>query len=130
MALQFIDAMILYTADLTKTVEFYRKLGLPLESEEHEEGPAHFACGFGGAHIAFYECGDSTDKVESKALPRGYTGAMQLGFRVDSVDGTLAIAVECGAKILIEPQAVPWGRRAVFEDPNGRPIEINQSIAI
>jgi lactoylglutathione lyase len=129
MGLQFIDSIILYTADLPKTVRFYRKLGLALESEEHEQGPAHFACEFGGAHIAFYECGESTDKAESKALPRGFAGAMQLGFRVDSVDATLAIAVACGAKILIEPQTVPWGRRAVFEDPDGRPIEINQSIA-
>jgi len=126
MGLQFIDAMILYAADLKKTVEFYQKLGLPLETEEHEDGPKHFACELGNAHIAIYEFSVKNAGGPSKALPKGTSGASQLGLRVESVDQTFAIAVSLGAKILAEPQTVPWGRRAVFEDPDGRPIEINQ----
>ncbi len=121
MALTYVDALILYSASIQKTVEFYRSIGLLLEEEVHEEGPLHFACELGRTHIAVYE-GKS-----GEALPRGTGGANQIGFQVDSLDDVFSAATKAGAPILIPPQEVPWGKRAVVQDPDGRPVELNQA---
>ena len=120
MGIKHIDALIMYASDLKKTVEFYRKLGVPLETEEHEEGPLHYACELGHAHVAVYE------SKPGAALMRGFGGASQFGLRVDSLEETYGIAVAAGAKTIIAPMTAPWGRRAVIEDPDGRPVELNQ----
>lgn len=124
--MKFIDSVIVYSPDLHNIVQFYRALGIPLIGEEHEEGAAHFACELGAIHIAFYQS-EEAQVDQSRALKRGCAGAVQLGFQVDSVEETIHLVRKLGAKVLIEPEVVPWGRRAVFEDPDGRPIEVNAS---
>jgi predicted enzyme related to lactoylglutathione lyase len=32
-----------------------------------------------------------------------------------------------GARVLIRPEDVPWGRRAVVLDPDGRTVELNET---
>lgn len=98
-------------------------LGLPLEKERHESGPVHFACEIAGVHIALY-AGRS-----GEALKRGDGGAAQFGFQVESVDEAVEAAKAIGASVLIEPEEAPWGRRAVVQDPDGRPVELNQAMA-
>lgn len=119
MSVKFIDSLILYAADLKRTCEFYSRLGVPLEEEKHGDGPVHFAGELGSAHIAVFAA------KPGNALKRGEGGATQIGFRVDSVEKALASVA--GAKVLIPLQEVPWGKRAVIEDPDGRPVELNQS---
>jgi uncharacterized glyoxalase superfamily protein PhnB len=121
MALKYLDSLILYSSNLSKTVEFYTKLGLPLEHEDHGSGPVHYACELQGAHIAIFE------SKPGDALKRGFGGATQFGLQVDSVDETFQIAIKAGAKVIIEPQSAPWGKRAIIEDPDGRPLELNQA---
>ena len=122
MPLKMIDALVLYANDLEKTVAFYRSIGLTLETEEHDGGPIHFVCELEGAHFAIYEA-----KEKNEARRRAQGGGAQIGFRTDSLDSTMTLAQAAGAKILIAPQSVPWGKRAVLEDPDGRPIELNEA---
>lgn len=124
MGIQFVDALIFYSSDIEKCVQFYRAIGLPLESEEHEEGPVHYACQLGGAHIAFYQA--TKDSTNSQAIEKGCAGAIQIGLRVDSVDQCLDLALSAGAKVIVPPEMAPWGRRAVFADTDGRTVELNQ----
>jgi lactoylglutathione lyase len=120
MAISFIDSLILHSSRLEKCAAFYRELGLSLEHEQHGDGPVHYAGELQGAHIAIYEAKPGT------AGARGIGGATQIGFRVSSLEETFRLVVEAGAKVLVEPQTVPWGKRVVVEDPDGRPVELNQ----
>lgn len=116
----FIDAAIFTAADPRRTVAFYRALGLPLEEERHDDGPLHFACEVGGAHIAVYGA------PKGKRRPGRTHGAM-LGFRVGNLVKTLGALKRTGAKVVVEPQKVPWGRRAIVQDPDGRKVELNEA---
>ncbi len=116
-----VDGIILHTGKLDEMVRFYRALGIPLEEESHDGGPLHYACQLGGIHFAIYP-GPS-----GQAPGRRRGGATQVGFQMDSLEATLADARAAGAEILQEPEEVPWGRRAVIADPDGRPVELNQA---
>ena len=121
MTIKYIDSLILFTSNLFALVEFYKSIGIPFEEEDHGEGPIHYACDLNGAHIAIFE------SSEGKATERGVGGSSQIGFQVDNVDAIFDQALKAGAKSLIAPQERPWGKRAVFEDLDGRSIEINQA---
>lgn len=116
----YIDAAIFTAKDAVRTAAFYRALGLPLEEERHDDGPLHFACDVNGAHIAVYGAGKGNRRP-------GRTHGAMLGFRVESLAKTLGALRRAGAKVLVEPQKVPWGRRAIVKDPDGRKVELNEA---
>ncbi|HEY9791557.1 MAG TPA: VOC family protein [Candidatus Obscuribacterales bacterium] len=117
------SAIILWTNRLKPTVEFYRALGLPLDEEQHEEGPLHYACHFGGTHFAVFE-GEG-----AYAIPRRESGATQIGLYLDDVDEAFSIAIKLGAQVVWQPRDMPWGRAALVCDPDGRAVELNQGNA-
>jgi catechol 2,3-dioxygenase-like lactoylglutathione lyase family enzyme len=113
-------ATVLWTRHIEASIRFYRALGLPLEEERHGDGPVHYACNVGGAHVALWP-------AEGGDAPRYRTaGATLVGFSVGSVDEVYAALVAVGAGVERSPERAPWGKRAVLRDPDGRPIEINE----
>lgn len=116
-----VDALVLWTPRLAEAAAFYRALGLPLEEERHDDGPVHFACELGPVHFALYA------SPPGQAPGRTAGGATQLGFRVESLERALAAARAAGAPVVVEPQEVPWGRRVVVLDPDGRAVELNEA---
>ena len=121
MKLTHVDAVVLHAADLHATVAFYRALGLPLGDEEHDEGPVHIACDLGSAHFAVFE------GRPGAAPPFKTAGSTMLGFRAEVLDEAWAAAQAAGLEVVMEPHDVPWGRRFVLLDPDGRRVEINQA---
>ena len=115
----FIDAAIMTAADPVRTAKFYRALGIPLEDERHDDGPLHYACDVNGAHIAVYG-------TSGRRKPARVHAAM-LGFRVASLAKTLLALRLIRVKVLVRPQKVPWGRRAIVQDPDGRKVELNEA---
>ncbi len=115
-----VASMVLFAADLERTVSFYRLLGIPLEQERHDDGPAHAASELGSVHFAVYE--------GSPAAPPGFrqAGSTFAGFQVDSLDDAVAALAGWGAEVLIAHEVRPWSCRAVVTDPDGRAVEINQ----
>ena len=125
MGINRIDALVLWAADAEVTAAFYRALGLPLTPERHGDGPAHHACELDGVHIAVYE---TTGAPGLGATPgHRETGATLLGFQVDSVEDAVGAVRALGAPVVRSIEDVPWGRRAVVADPDGRPVELNQA---
>lgn len=117
-----IASLVLFAADPEATAAFYRTLGLVLELEDHgEEGPVHFATELGEVHFAIYAA-DSAGGAP--ALRAG--GSSFPGFYVASLDDIVAELTRAGAHVLTSHELRPWGCRAVVEDPDGRPVEINQ----
>lgn len=121
-----VDALVLTSARAEELVRFYRALGVPLEDERHDDGPLHWACELGAVHFAIYACGSDD---ATRAPGRGTGGSTLVGLRVPDVDAVTAAAVAAGARVLVAVEDVPWGRRSVVEDPDGRPVELNQAPA-
>jgi predicted enzyme related to lactoylglutathione lyase len=113
-----LGALILFTGEIERTVAFYREIGIPLEEEQHEDTPVHYACELGGVHMAIHEVGPDR-------APRWRSGGSEyFGFAVASLDEAVAAARRTGARIKQEPEEFPWGPRALVEDPDGRIVEL------
>jgi len=122
--IRHVDSIVLRAGDLAAVVAFYRAVGVPLEEERHDDGPLHFACELGPIHFAVYGA-----DAPGAAPRRRDGGASQVGFQVDSLEAVFSAAVEVGATVLLEIEDVPWGRRALVTDPDGRTVEFNQGPA-
>jgi predicted enzyme related to lactoylglutathione lyase len=114
-------SLVLFAANPEATAAFYRALGLPLEDEDHGEGPVHFATELGPVHFAIYPA-----EVAGQAPERRAGGSVFPGFYVDSLDRVTEALTQVGSMVLTSHQEMPWGCRIVAEDPDGRAIEINQ----
>jgi lactoylglutathione lyase len=115
-----IASIVLFAAEVDKTAEFYRAIGLELEHEDHGEGPVHFAMELGGVHFAIYPT-----EVNGRAPARRAAGSSFPGFYVAALDEVAGALRRMGATVLTEHEQMPWGCRVVVEDPDGRAIEIN-----
>jgi lactoylglutathione lyase len=117
-----IASLVLFSGHLEQAAAFYRAVGLELGDEDHGEGARHLAGDIGGVHFALYRASGPAGRA-----PRWRDqGSSFPGFYVTSLDDTLAALAGHGAPVLIRHEAMPWGCRAVAEDPDGRPVEINQ----
>ena len=113
-----LGALILFTDKLEDSVAFYRTLGLPLKTEDHEGGPKHFACELGPTHFAIFE----GDPGETPAFRSA--GSAMPGFAVESIEEAHKAIEKLGAAIIQQPTEYPWGPRMLAEDPDGRSVEI------
>jgi lactoylglutathione lyase len=116
-----IASLVFFARDADATVAFYRAIGLPLETEDHGDGPTHAAAELGGVHVAVYQ-GEG-----SQTAPAWRSAASDFpGFYVDSLDDVTGALAVLGAVVIESHQERPWGCRIVAEDPDGRAVEINQ----
>ncbi len=118
-----VSSIVLFAGDAERTAAFYRALGIPLDDEDHGDGPVHRAADVGGVHFAVFQAaGDPA----SRAPTWRDAGSDFQGFFVASLENTVGALRAFGASILTEHEARPWGCRAIAEDPDGRAVEINQ----
>ena len=116
-----VGALVLYARDMQKTAEFYRTLGIPLEKEDHGEGPVHFATELGPVHYAIYP-----SLAPGSGPARHSAGDTFHGLYVDSLDAVKDRLKAIGASMLSDHEIMPWGCRLVARDPDGRAVEVNQ----
>jgi catechol 2,3-dioxygenase-like lactoylglutathione lyase family enzyme len=76
-----IASLVLFAADVNKTADFYRAIGLELEHEDHGEGPVHCAVELRGVHFAIYPAEQS-----GRAPARRAAGSSFPGFYVTALD--------------------------------------------
>ncbi len=106
MKVNAIDAVILRSQDPERMAEFYRKLGIDLEEEDHGNG-VHYGARIGSLHFAIH---------------RGQPGNQSVSFSVDNVDAAVAFLKADGAKVTLEATDRPYGRLASVEDPEGNEV--------
>ena len=121
MAIKSVDALVLHAADLERSKLFYETLGLSLAREQHGEGPVHFTCKIDGLHFGIYEGQTGT------AVERPAGGATMFGFQVDDLQSVATALTGGRFEIHTQLQDVPWGRRLIARDPDGRLVELNQA---
>ena len=117
-----INALILWSERPERVAAFYRLLGLPLADEDHGDGHVHQACDCGGLHVAVYGGG-----AGGRPPARRAAGSAMVGFVVPSLAAvTEALRAAGELRELVAPQQMDWGLRAVFEDPDGRAVELTE----
>lgn len=121
-----LDMIGLVADDLTRTLAFYRRLGLVFpdgaESQPHVEATLP-----GGLRIAW----DTVETIRSFSpnyTPTRGGGRIGLAFKcadVAAVDAAYEEFVADGCKGLHDPWDAPWGQRyATIEDPDGNGIDL------
>ncbi len=115
-------SLVLFCADLPRSLAFYRAAGIPLEDEEHDGGPVHAAVELDDVHIAIY----SGHGPSQPAPGRRSIGSAFPGFYVESLDAAHDAVLATGARMIEQHEQMEWGCRIVAEDPDGRAIEIIQ----
>jgi predicted enzyme related to lactoylglutathione lyase len=114
-------SLVFFANDVEATARFYRAVGIPLDSETHDDGPAHFAVDLGDLHVAVVP-----GSAKGMAPVRGAAGSTFPGFWVESLEATVDRLAAIAAPVLHSHEQVPWGCRVVVSDPDGRPVELNQ----
>jgi lactoylglutathione lyase len=116
-----VNAYIVWTPDVARAAAFYRALGVALVDEQHDDGPVHAAADVAGVHVAIYP----VDGAHARAPGYRTAGGAMLGVEVPSLAVVLAAVGD--APILRGPEEMPWGRRVVLADPDGRAVEVTES---
>jgi MerR family transcriptional regulator, thiopeptide resistance regulator len=116
------SSLVLFTGHIEQARAFYRAVGLQLHDEDHGGGPVHYATDINGVHFALFDARNSGGRAPQWRV----AGSSFPGFYVTSLDDTVAALTALEAPVLAGHQVRDWGCRAVIEDPDGRPIEINQ----
>ena len=111
---------------MAETYQFYNSLDLPLEKrqdqlEDGSEGPLHYTCDLSGIHFAIYALDPWTGPER-----RSKSHDTMVGFTVEKLENTLKRLSELNVKVIIAPETIDQGLRAVVLDPDGRPVELHE----
>lgn len=117
-----LSLIVIREADIEASLLFYRALGVALIQEQHGSGPVHYSCDFGGLLLELYP-----SKVGSSHELSTNTGV--LGFKVASLESTLAELHKLGVAPKSEIKESKWGRWVNVTDPSGRTVQINEVAA-
>ena len=110
-----LGAIILLVADMKRSIEFYKDvLGLPLKYQS-EEWTEFFSDGTALALRA------PKEREKTKSAPTILTG-----FMINDLDITVRRLKEKKVKFFKEPREEPFGKHAIFEDPDEHLISIVQ----
>jgi catechol 2,3-dioxygenase-like lactoylglutathione lyase family enzyme len=101
-------SLVLLASDVDAAARFYRALGLPLEDEDHGEGPVHLPAELGGVHFALYPAA-----APGRAPDRRSGGSSFPGVYVESLDDVLREVQALDAPVLTGHEVMPWGCRFV-----------------
>jgi lactoylglutathione lyase len=112
-----LSLVVIRVSDLERSRRFYEALGLQLRHERHAGGPEHFSAELAGVTFEIYPRGN-----------RAATIGTRIGFRVESLNETVAAVQQAGGAVLTQAENSDWGYRAVVSDPDGHRIELVELI--
>jgi predicted enzyme related to lactoylglutathione lyase len=117
-----LSLVVIRAADIEASLAFYRALGIAFAQEQHGSGPVHYSCNFGELVLELYPNKTSSRQESS-------THTTMLGFKVASLENTLAELQNLGIEPKAAPKASEWGRWVNVTDPSGRTVQINEVAA-
>jgi catechol 2,3-dioxygenase-like lactoylglutathione lyase family enzyme len=113
-----VNLLVLRCGDLATSLAFFRAVGLEFVEERHGSGPLHYAATMGELVVELYPRAKAGSPGDSGCDPA------RLGFTVPALEDVLSRLADLGAPIVSPLKEVPWGRRAVVRDPDGRAVEL------
>lgn len=121
-----LNAVSIVCDDLQATLEFYRRLGLPVP-EVADDAP-HVEADLGGFRVLFDPVSTVQGFAPDWSRPSSGSSAMSLAFECPSpaaVDEVVAELSGVGAQVVRAPFDAPWGQRyATVNDPNGNEVDL------
>lgn len=122
-----LDGFGLFVNDMAKMIRFYRDV-LGFEIKESEDTSNVYLVKDGTLFLLYGR--KNFEKMTSNKYEyvKGLNGHSEIALYVDTfdeVDKSFKLAVENGAKSVLEPTTEPWGQRTCYiADPEGNLIEI------
>jgi len=113
-----LNLVVIRSADLDRSAQFYKLLDLDLIKHHHGSGPEHYTCELGKVVLEIYPRQADTDS----------TNSVRIGFQVLSVNAVVDELMKQGVKIISPPKDSSWGRRAVVVDPDGHRVELTEQM--
>jgi lactoylglutathione lyase len=117
---------IVCVEDVEASLAFYESVvGLERDhlDEDGSYGELRSGIGFAANWHAERHLDRPFRRNERDDIPLGFA----LDFVVDDVDAVFRRAIEAGAVAVWEPQDKPWGRAAMFRDPDGVLVHISHA---
>jgi lactoylglutathione lyase len=115
---------IVYVKDVAASLAFYEHV-LELERDHLDDDGSYGELKSGIGFAANWHVERNLDspfrRNEADEIPVGF----ELDFAVDDVDAVFRRAIEAGALSVWEPQDKPWGRAAMFRDPDGVLVHVS-----
>ena len=105
--------IVLKTPDTQSLRQFYTHMGFRFVEEQHGNGPIHCSAAFGSGVLEIYPLPDGA----------GANATTGLGFGVANLQSILIGLGHDGT-----PKQTAWGLRAVVRDPDGRAVELYETI--
>jgi catechol 2,3-dioxygenase-like lactoylglutathione lyase family enzyme len=109
--------LVLRCADVQRSLEFYRSLGLSFTREQHGKGPEHFSCTMGELVLELYPRRDAN--ADTSIEPA------RLGFRIGALEKVLEQLRDLN--LLSTTQQDERGGVALVRDPDGRTVELTSA---
>lgn len=120
-----------FCADLQRSLEFYRLLGLQVAEPD---GPPHVAVSLPGGNTLSFDVDDTiADMHPGWAPPPASNSRLALALGVATpaeVDGLFARVTAAGHEGPLPPYDAPWGQRyATVADPDGNWVDLFAPLA-
>ncbi|MGQ9406672.1 VOC family protein [Mycolicibacterium gilvum] len=122
-------AVEIVTADLARSLDFYRLLGLDVPGGD---GP-HIEVQLPGGNRLLFDTEDTIALLHPGWTPPASAGRLVLAFGLGSpaeVDAVFVRLTEAGHRGALEPFDAPWGQRyATVVDPDGTSVDLFAPLA-
>ncbi len=117
---------IVYVEDVAASLAFYEVV-LGVERDHLDDDGSYGELRSGIGFAANWHAERNLDLPFRRSEPDGIALGFELDFAVDDVDAVFQRAIEAGAAPASEPQDKPWGRAAMFRDPDGVLVHISRA---
>ena len=117
---------IVYVEDVAASLAFYEVV-LGVERDHLDDDGSYGELKSGIGFAANWHAERNLDLPFRRSEPDGIALGFELDFAVDDVDAVFERAIEAGADPAWEPQDKPWGRAAMFRDPDGVLVHVSRA---
>jgi len=112
-----ISLLVLKSSQMEVLCDFYRLLGFDFVEEQHGKGPVHYAAPLDAGVLEIYPLPD--EKLTDTTT--------RIGFNISDINSVVE-AVASAGEVVSKPKATQWGVRAVVRDPDGRMVELCETL--
>jgi lactoylglutathione lyase len=114
---------VIYVNDVSAAVAFYENV-LGLERDHIDDDGSYGELRGGIAFAANWHVARHLTIPFRENDPSAEPAGFGLDVAVGDVDAAFQRALDAGAQAVWQPQDKPWGRSAMFRDPNGVPVQV------
>lgn len=115
--------VVVYVRDVAASLAFYEAV-LGLERDHLDEDGSYGELKAGVGFAADWHAERHLDIPFQRNDPSGNPAGFGLEFPIDDVDAAFERALEAGGRAVWQPQDKPWGRSAMFRDPDGVLVQV------